>query len=1418
MKQWYFLNFLLLQGVFLKSSIAQQKDTASNITAAQALDVFEERFSDVFNTAGVLFNPTFVQSGTPTANPYPTESIHEKNIDLLFGQKNLNIDTELLRYVKNFYFYLEYITKLEMAAHIAGYARQKNIDVTSTLETIAWKGLVTKAISIAGSWQELINKSMLAPQDWLDVKGSIVSSSWLDLIKTSFWQSIPVTPIDIIKTSFWQDYNKYIVCSSFKQDALMLKAITDVEKTIFRFIPNIEVAYYNEDFTQLRNSSEFSRLHLLLSDDVRRRAIEQCYDWKIFIDPKNQKIDMAKTYSAALEFQSSSDFYNIIMISQNTPLGTLAEQILTKKLPIDGGIIKKPLLQEKLLCLSMLKNLQAQLYYLFDKKHLQKTIEILTNNNTQIIPSIFLYQPEDSVYLADLADLLEKFTEQAGPIAAQTGTKKLMLSAKDNEQVVIQDFGSWLSDSWGDVKKTSKDAWQGIQDAGKTALDEIKAIGLGGAAAIVSSVDPKTGQELIDKSKELQEKVSQDIANTIADAQTVINDTATLAKDATKGAAAIVGKAFAKITGDKKLGGDIEGALESLTDVVVSFYAGISHVTVASVGGLVRLGSDAVSMASTIITDSIIAIKTGDWQALGADALSSLNNLAYNLVSGLLSVASFVVQTFVDQLKALIKFAGYLVSMITDITLDISKGILNTLGSVFDIFGWQAGEDAMQDANQWMESHRRLIETTVTTGLLLAAVVATDGAALPLIAMTIGPQLFQEYGSYQNDERSAQKLAEEKKFINDYQIFVTNNKNIAQETKNAWASELNKKYTAQAVNMQRNLGFYQNFTHEYLINTQEQMSYYMGQYLIPLITPGDSGLMPADVGSIYGFKTNVLNLNPSQGFPLYCQARNAFSQEIAVYPALALTGENNNLINSKVPRKFWFNQKETLILDKKTDEVEIAWQALYTLNQFYIGLYFGGESIDLSSIKKTGSAPLNSAHLAKMLVYTKKDRDSVARLQLYEHEGKGWFDIDIKGPSFVVGSWYHMSMRLEGNNLIIWVWKEGEQRPAGQQFIVKQTEQKTIGIISAGASIEYKIINPLPEIQAVDTVRKPLPLISEKDREFIAQKNLKNLTNPVIGNFSLKASSLPQILRGHYIYGTELTKMRDTKNNLIDDYIVLAHSSIDRISNQYRIVDIGISPQESPTAFVSLVTSKAYDLSANYLTVCQNIFEIYEKKYGSIDNDLKNKINDLKDSYIETLLGPFGFGSLVLTLNRAMAKNAQYIYRAVSPASELRDKQGNALKDDKGQLLYDYFVTIRTDERGNEFMASPFDSTITRIRSLVTGNEYGTATLDPIEKGHRVAESLKIFQQSFGNLSQDFLKALNASKDYYQARVKIEESSSLTPTTNPVQETTISDTGSPGTVSTSTTGGPLIPLVPVTQDESIQQRTASAAAQEESWG
>ena len=120
------------QGSQLIGSIKQDDGSLCDLyamTPQQAIQDTKSLLDTINAAAAILFNPTEPNpKGSPIPNPYALESLNAAAVDSLYGAQGLNVDTTLLQYVKNFYFYLEYVVKLEYAARLATLAGTVGID------------------------------------------------------------------------------------------------------------------------------------------------------------------------------------------------------------------------------------------------------------------------------------------------------------------------------------------------------------------------------------------------------------------------------------------------------------------------------------------------------------------------------------------------------------------------------------------------------------------------------------------------------------------------------------------------------------------------------------------------------------------------------------------------------------------------------------------------------------------------------------------------------------------------------------------------------------------------------------------------------------------------------------------------------------------------------------------------------------------------------------------------------------------------------------------------------------------------------------------------------------------------------------------------------------------------------------------
>jgi hypothetical protein len=331
--------------------------------------------------------------------------------------------------------------------------------------------------------------------------------------------------------------------------------------------------------------------------------------------------------------------------------------------------------------------------------------------------------------------------------------------------------------------------------------------------------------------------------------------------------------------------------------------------------------------------------------------------------------------------------------------------------------------------------------------------------------------------------------------------------------------------------------------------------------------------------------------------------------------------------------------------------------------------------------------------------------------------------------------------------------------------------------------------------------------------------------NPGFGTVVLQPSSKADILKAHYIYTTQATQLKNGQQQPIDDYVVFAQTY--KEGSLPKAQNIGMSPKGitnrpeeivTPNALVSLISGNVYDTTFKRLTTYQNVLRSYTTQFGPLSDALTSQLASLRSAYLTTLQGPFSFGALTLqAINTQELESGHFIYKATSPAPQLRDAQNNPVKDTQGTQIYDYFVVVTT-ERNQEYIGAPYDQETSRIRSLVTGNEYGRSSTTPVETGHRPADNLRIYQQTFGQLSQPLLTAITTGQTFYQQRAQAPDEQQETAQGAPTQQTSPGDVSSKGDTYTGQSSGGTQPIHPTPGKSSIQDRTQEASGGDWSFG
>jgi hypothetical protein len=1335
-----FITFAWLLPLSLSGQLTDQ---TAGPTAQAQLEQSNALNSDIASFASVLFNPVSGTTAQPVPTPYPTDSINSALVDSFYGQ--LQIQEPVITYLKNFYFFIEYCTKLEIAARLAALAPTLSIDINGILESAdqQWTGLVDQINKSTGGWSATLQAARDLPTipatAFTTIRGSIIAATWQDVPQSSFWKAITVTSEDIIKSDAWQSYIKYLITQTFSQTQTILTQIKQSEDMIFKYIPNLEVAYYQPEFTNLRNSAELLRVNLLLIDNIRNQAHAQSTDWSM--------LDMKQTCSATLDYSNNSVYFKKLYFAEQNPTSILYSTTGLQSAISNDDLAADPLLVEKITVYSMIKVLQTLTEPLFSSANLLNTMQKLPSQQPE--PSILLFSTSDQTFLEDRNTISDSAQQ------AQSNTTVAYSTQKTAHDPFIE-IADWSS-FWNDLKTAVVDAGKAVGELVVGAGEAIASLAEKPIAAIVGVFSPSAGQKIEEQSTELWQKANDEFEKSKTDAISTITYVAAAAEEVVGAGAQLIGDVIS--TFDPKLGADIAGTLSTLGIAAIEAVETEAVVWVSTGYAAIQLAVGACEAIGDVIADSVISIASGGAvNAWGSD-WASMKSFASDFASSLLSTISFVGTLAFDVFNQLVMSVGYITSAVVDILYKVIDGFAYIGAAIASAFDTDIDPSAVaSQVDSFLEDHRKFSEAVVNTAILIGVSIVTGGAGgVAMMAMNAGMGLFQIIGGEQSDEARQQDKEDQKKFLTDYTSYVETNSTILQQQMNDWSTEFGAKLQAQISNQERGLGFYQNYMSSYAESIKQSTSMSLGAFLAPQLKVQDNGLIFADVGALYGLTTGTYNLNPSQGFPLYNKGRSAFSQEIAVAPITLPSDQSTgsqSFTDQTVIEKFWFNQKETIPLATAPQEVEIRFKGVYVLDSYYIGLYFGGQPFDIQTIIDTNKAPVDPAFHAKMLVYNKLSSNAPTSCGLYEHEGKGWLSQNLSAPTFTPGEWYRMKMQLNGNLLNVKVWKDSDNEPSGQPFQVTidkdNLELKTIGIISSGAAVEYQIITPQITIKTNSTVR-PAATSFEQTREVTARQSMNRLESPLISSsLPLQALDLTTLVKGLYIYTTKVTGLTDQNGNPINDYVLLC-----QIGNDNKVIasSIGLSiEQTGASGIVSLVTGNYYNANAQKVGYYADIFNVYNVYHGPLSTSVTNAIQAQRKIYLQKYIGPFTFGTIQLNATSIDdIAQGNYVYKGISPEAELVDANNAAVVDSStGKTIYDYFVVASLDTKNNvlNYGVAYDDPKANGILSLVTGKVYSSTSPTAVNSGYSL--DLTMYGDELANL-------IKTSQTYYNNQLTAEQ-------------------------------------------------------------
>lgn len=663
------------------------------------------------------------------------------------------------------------------------------------------------------------------------------------------------------------------------------------------------------------------------------------------------------------------------------------------------------------------------------------------------------------------------------------------------------------------------------------------------------------------------------------------------------------------------------------------------------------------------------------------------------------------------------------------------------------------GRTLMQKANE--ESIWSAVKGGVMSGdfILGQALNATFG-------------VFSAMAAVAQDEAAADLLESEKKSIQSLWQYVEDSKvNVVQE-QGSFLDELHKKHQVAVENQVMGLQYYNNFLHSSVVNVQDQIAQALAQQYIQLLTPDSNGLRTSDIGSTWGLQTAFTYLYPSQGFISTTLGRPDFpyAQEIAQAPLASESQSVTTDISDKEPQatKLWFNQRAVSVLKQAVElplNVEIKFRVIYNLTTAYhVGLYLGGNYHDynspayLQSIQDSGTIDLNDAHLAKMLVLKRDNKDATPSISLYEHEGKGWISQDPVDANILnSASIYHMQASLNKDQLTVSFWTEdNSSQKWTKATTVNPCDQRTFGVIFSGIAIEWNVVRPGVSITQNKKARAASNGKSEINRERASKAQWKDLLNPKFGSMELQSPGRPALLQGQYLYTTQSTSLTDAQGNPINDYVVFANSVTGNITN------IGNSPSSfakasagtaagtatsstpsTPNVILSLITGNVYDNSGKVIARKQNALQAYTQN-KPIAQKLSDAISQAGQMYQQQLLH-YTFGSYQLSAASEEAiDQGLFIYTCGETITQ-QDADGNPILD------YLVMADIVDGSLGSTIGMPPSSATQGMV-SLITGNVYAKDSATPIDSGY---SEMAQYTKQYGPLPQEVSGAITAASHAY---------------------------------------------------------------------
>lgn len=755
----------------------------------------------------------------------------------------------------------------------------------------------------------------------------------------------------------------------------------------------------------------------------------------------------------------------------------------------------------ELLCFMAMKSLQSDVADLFKEENLSLTFSKMANPFT--LPNFMEKWPEDYPILHDIATIQKFFVSQGVAQSTDTVKPQSFLSSIGSAFSDIADAVTSAAEGFYDTLpgpvqralKGIKDAiktgfteaaeksWDAIKDVGDAAWHAVKVVGYESVSLYYAScILPLVTYGLsggtagtanfntaLKDSQGWQAAATQQIDETANDLGQAVAEVAAAVESVETVASGIVASVVGMV--DSKLGEDLAGVMNAVTSIVVNYFKDYADAVILIGDNIVKLTAESVQMISSILGSTVLAMKgkeTG-FDLVGDD----IKTIAETTAASVLNLVTFLVNALGEELKSVMITIAYLTAAATQLVIDIDSITAAVVVAAF------TGEWNYNQYHEALESHSRLISGIIMLVAVIAITVVTGGAAAPfavaMLALTAPMMVMSIIGDAQQDAMAIHKKAHEKQFTQDYKEYVISSASVVEGFNTLTIIEQLVQLQAESINHERALLYSQNYLNDLFSSSLSQSAYAYGSGIFKnLAINQTTGVVQADLGSLYGITTGRFNITPTgNGFPIYNDARQTFTQE-AVQEPLVLQKPSSILSQTQAIETFWFRQKDlSVVANNMPLQADVLWKSLYENDEsFYIGVYLTERYFDPIAINNaynnfiglmnpksgnTSSADFDAAwlkldavnryltdydHHAKMFVCSPNvignpTTGTTAQLGVYVHEApevpnsvNGWLQNNFSAINFKRGVWYRMQAVVNGSTLTTVFWEVGTDQDA----------------------------------------------------------------------------------------------------------------------------------------------------------------------------------------------------------------------------------------------------------------------------------------------------------------------------------------------------------------------------------------------------